>query len=149
MADEDAELLIGSLESEFLRMRPKMRLHPNSNDYWDGNWLNTEIELAAGAFRGRYFACLRVDELIRFRDQLTVLYDTLDGHAEFQSIESWLAIRVKGDGLGHFVVDVEARDDAGTGNRLNFSLSFDQTRIPEIIDRLHRITERFPSVGNR
>ena len=149
MADEDMVLLIGSSDSEFLRVRPIVRAHPDADDYWDGNWLNTDIELAAGAFRAQYVACLRVDELVRFRDQLAALYETLDGQADFDSMEHWLSISVKGDGKGHFNVDCQARDDAGMGNTLKFSLYFDQTQIPRILDGLNQTIERFPLIGNR
>jgi len=149
MADEVVEWIIGSRESEFLCVRPTERAHPAADDYWDGNWLNADIEISAGAFRGRYVACLRVDELVRFRDQLAALYETLDGRAEFDSMEEWLQIAVKGDGLGHFEVDCQARDAAGVGNTLKFSLYVDQTQIPAILDGLHQAIERFPLIGDR
>ena len=149
MGDADTELLIGSRESEFLRVRPTARAHPASGDYWDGNWLDSEIELSAGAFRGQYVACLRVDELIRFRDQLTALNESLDGQASFDSIEHWLQITVKGDGLGHFNAHCLAKDIAGIGNTLKFSLYFDQTEIPAILDGLNQTIERFPLIGGR
>ena len=150
MADESMELLIGSPDSDFLRVRPIVRTHPHADDYWDGNWLNTDIELAAGAFRARYVACLRVDELVRFRDQLAALYETLDGRADFESMEHWLSISVQGDGKGHFKIDCQARDDAGMDNNtLNFSLFSDQTQIPRLLDGLNQTIERFPLIGNR
>lgn len=149
MSGENTELLIGSRESEFLCVRPNLRAHPDTHDYWDANWLTTEIELAASAFRAFYLACLRVDELIRFRDQLTALYQTLDGHAEFTTLDDWLSIDIVGDGLGHFATKCKARDDVGFGNSLRFSLHFDQTQIPEIVNGLNQTIDRFPLIGNR
>lgn len=149
MADEHAELLIGSLQSQFLRVRPTQRNDPSANDYWDGNWLISEIELAAGAFRAQFVATLRVDEFADFRDQLVTLYDALDGEATFDSMEEWLRIRFRGDGLGHFNVECQARDAAGTGNMLTFLLNCDQTQLPAILQGLQRVIERFPIIGTR
>jgi hypothetical protein len=64
-------------------------------------------------------------------------------------MEEWLQIAVKGDGLGHFEVDCQARDAAGVGNTLKFSLYVDQTQIPAILDGLHQAIERFPLIGDR
>ncbi|MCZ7644729.1 MAG: hypothetical protein M5U26_05490 [Planctomycetota bacterium] len=149
MSGEYLGFLIGSRDSDFLRVRPIARAHPDASDYWDGNWLNTDIELSAGAFRAQYVACLRVDELTRFRDQLTELYNTLDGQAVFDSMEPWLSISVKGDGLGHFNVDCVAMDNVGVGNKLDFSLCIDQTQIPGILVGLNQALEQFSLIGNR
>ena len=64
-------------------------------------------------------------------------------------MEHWLQISVNGDGLGHFNVECQARDDAGMGNTLNFSLYFDQTEILGILDGLNQTIERFPLTGGR
>ena len=54
-----------------------------------------------------------------------------------------------GDEMGHFNVECQARDDAGMGNTLKFSLYFDQTQIPGILAGLNQTIERFPLIGNR
>lgn len=149
MVDEKAVLLIGSRASEFLSVRPIRHAHPDSDDYWDGNWLEAEIELAAGAFRGSFRACLRTDEFIPFRDQVSALYENLNGESTFDSMESWLTIQIKGDGLGHFIVECQANDNSGGGNSLNFSLSIDQTQLPMLVSGLDKIVEQFPLKGKQ
>ena len=43
------------------------RIYPNDMDYWDGNWLVTEVEGRVGGWYSRYPASLRVEEFIDFR----------------------------------------------------------------------------------
>jgi hypothetical protein len=101
-----------------------------------------------GGFRGAFRASLRTDEFVRFREQLGLLYENLDGRAEFQSMERWLSIRVSGDGRGHFEADCEARDDPSFGNALRFTLHFDQTELPVILRGLAALEEAFPVKGS-
>jgi hypothetical protein len=58
-----------------------------------------------------------------------------------------LGIEVKGDVMGHFTAECEAIDQAGIGNRLSFTLSFDQTDIPAILRGLGSVVEEFPVLG--
>ena len=143
------EFLIGSRASDFLSVKPVEREHPDASDFWDGNWLITEIEIAVGAFRARYVANLRVDELLRLRDQMSALPCTLDGQAELRSLEDWLQVSIQGDDLGHFQVDCQAKDAAGIGNTLKFALGFDQTELSGMLDELEQIIEKFPLLGER
>jgi hypothetical protein len=142
-----ASFRINSSNNFYLLVGAAGRAHPDSNDYWDGNWLDSNIEINAGAFRGAYGACLRGDEFQAFRDKLVPLYTALSGEAEFSSMENWLAIKIKGDGLGHFEAECKARDTFGSDSRLEFTLSFDQTQLPEIIKGIDSILEKFPVRG--
>jgi hypothetical protein len=142
----DAELLIGSLDSQYLLVRPLNR--SQSEDYWDGNWMNALVELAVGAFRGRFTANLRTDEFARFRSELESLYDSLSGSAEFHSMEEWLTIRFTGDARGHFDIRCTVRDQAGVGNTLTFALAIDQTQLPAVLRALRDIEEAWPVVGD-
>jgi hypothetical protein len=148
MSDEPLELSIGSIRSEFLRVRVLRRTYPTADDYWDGNWLNTEIEISAGEFGGGYAANLRVDEFVDFRRQLALLSENLKGKASFTATEPWIQISAEGDGLGHFDVACEAKDNLGPGNTLNFRLGFDQTELARMLHQLGRIVERFPLRGS-
>jgi hypothetical protein len=140
-------LLIGSVKSEHLLVEPTRWEFPDNNDYWDGNWLNAAVTIAAGAFRGSYEALLRTDEFVRFRDTLRTLYEKLGGTAAFDSMEEWLVIHVEGDGRGHFTAKCEARDTPGRGNKLTFELAFDQTELPSMLRELDELTTRFPVRG--
>lgn len=146
--DSSPRLVVGRLSGEHLSIRPLRRRFPDAQDYWDGNWLDAEITLRVGAFRGAYEAQLRTDDFSRFRDALRRLYDELTGDAAFLSLEQWLRLRLVGDGRGHIAVTCDAMDAAGLGNRLTFNLELDQTELPQMLRDLEAILRDFPVKGS-
>src|SRR6266508_1970847 len=122
---------IGRGVSEYLNVQVTGRSHPGSEDYWDGNWVDADIEIDAGSFQGRFGAYLRVEELKDFRNAIARLYSFDSKEAKFKTMEEQLHINITGNGLGRFTAVCEALDQAGIGNRLIFSLEFDQSEIPE------------------
>ena len=91
----------------------------------------------------------RSEEFVEFMNELSMLYKELSGQAHFTTMEKWLSITVVGDGLGHFEAQCKLSDNApaGGGNTLYFTLNFDQTFIPGILDGLNRIVMAFPVIG--
>src|SRR5437016_4869201 len=126
----ETEVLIGKPASEFVAVRVLRRGAPGASDYWDGNWLVGNVRLNVGAFSGSFEADVRSTDFVRFANELRELYKTLAGKAEFSTDEEQLAIRISGDGRGHFEAVCAARDRAGIGNLLSFTLQFDQTELP-------------------
>src|SRR5712691_11549446 len=94
------EILIGSSGGPHIAIRPLWRCHPGQQDYWDGNWIESEIQVSAGAFRGRFRASLRSEEFESFRRELQVLMSSLRGEASFATIEGQLALELQGDDKG-------------------------------------------------
>lgn len=137
---------VGGNDSEYLHVKIAGRSHI-AQDYWDGNWVNADIEIDAGGFRGRYGACLRAEELQSFREAVARLYSFDAKEAKFETMEGQLGINIAGNSLGHFTAECEAVDQAGVGNRLSFSLSFDQTEIPAILKGLDAIVREYPVIG--
>jgi len=140
-------------QNEFLLVQVLGRSHPQCDDYWDGNWIEAQISLSAGGFQGRFGASLRSEEFVRLRAGLRLVYaslgTTIPTHvAEFTTLEEQLSIKVVGDGLGHFTAECVAVDEAGTGNRLEFTLRFDQTYIPAMLTGLDALIGAFPVKGN-
>ncbi len=111
------------------------------NDYW---WISGEVSISAGAFSGSFPASFRSPDFPPFREQLETLFKTLEGIATFTTLEGQLELEFRGDGLGHIVVTGTARDNAGTGNLLNFETGFDQTYLPAIVAALKRVEAEFP-----
>ena len=143
----DAELLIGSRDSEFIRIVPLARSGDDPTDYWDSNWLASEIEASSGTFKASVRANLRTDEFAPFSSDLARLYETLTGEATFTTLERWVEIRVAGDGRGHFVAECDLRDDPSWAARLRLLIHFDQTGLPSILRGLKAIEESFPVLG--
>lgn len=147
---QHAHVVIGHPEHDHLRIRVIGRMHPNADDYWDGNWLMTPLEVVVGAFRGSVSASLRADELQGFLNALKHLDDTMRGEAELSSMEEWLTLRVSVDRVGHLDVAGEMTDRPGVGNTLRFHIGdLDQSHLRTIIDALEVAMASFPVVGSR
>jgi hypothetical protein len=141
---------LGAQDGSFVIVRPTRWEVPESTGHsWDADWLHANVEVRAGAFHGEVEALLRSDDFVRFVDGLRVLYEKLSGVATFDTLEHWLRIDVRGDGKGHLHADCLAMDEPGTGNRLAFEISFDQTDLPPLIRDLEAICRAFPIRGER
>lgn len=47
---------------------------------------------------------LRSEELLRLREGLELVYESLEGEATLESMEDWLHLTCRGDGRGHVEV---------------------------------------------
>ena len=110
-------------------------------EFWDDNWLTVEIRVRAGGFRGKAAASIITGELTQFFSELRPLFKTLSGSAEFATMEEQLSLRLVGNGKGHVELRGEVADQAGVGNRLHFTLEFDQSQL---VHELERVISEFP-----
>ena len=140
-------IVVGGSERERLTIEVSGRMHFGASDYWDGNLLISPIEVVVGGFTGRVAAGLRAEELRAFRGGLENLYASLEGEARLDSMEDWLLLGCRGDGRGHVEISGSICDAPGVGNRLSFSLSLDQTFLPEIIWSLQEAERAYPVLG--
>jgi hypothetical protein len=145
--EDGPQFRIGSSNRAHVIVSPSRRQHPEAHDYWDGNWVYASVRIAARGFRGDFQAQLRAEEFASFRDQLKLLNEKLDGRAKFATMEGSLRIEIEGDGKGHFHAECAAVDQPGMGNRLTFTIDFDQTELPDIMRGLDAVCEAFPVVG--
>ncbi len=111
-------------------------------EYWDDNWLNVEISVQAGGFCGKAAATIITGEWERFLYELRPLYEKLNGKAEFATVEGQLGLKLSGDGKGHNELHGQAADQPGIGNRLHFSLQFDQSQLRASITELERVLRK-------
>ena len=140
---------LGGEEAEFLTLAIRGRNCPESEDYWDGNWLWCTADVAAGAFRGSVSNLIRNEDLIRFLPRLEDLHRRLDGEALLDTLEAWLDLRVIGIGHGQVEVRGSLCDAPVGGNQLEFRLDLDQTFLPAAIAQIRAAVEAFPIVGRR
>jgi hypothetical protein len=138
---------LGGQEREFVDVTVKGRSHPKATDYWDGNWLRSEVRVVAGGFRGAFEADFRAEEFARFLKELEALYASLRGAAVFATLEEQLRLELDGDGRGHIAVRGQARDQAGTGHQLLFRLQLDQTMLSAVLDDLRRLVAAYPTIS--
>ena len=134
---------------DIVRLEPIKLIDEKSALDWDRNHITTKITLKGGAFSGQYQADIMTVDFEKFKQDLSKLYDNLNGSAVFEDIEHALQLKIKGDGNGHFEVNVKANDSPGIyGNELNFTMAFDQTQIKSLVNQLDKITKRFPITGD-
>lgn len=140
---------IGLLGADHLTITVLGRMHPEQDDFWDGNWLISPITVAVGGFTGSVAAGLRIDELAAFRRGLEKLHADLDGEARLDSMETWIHLSATADDRGHITVKGDVMDRPGIGNTLSFELELDQSYLPDIIAALASIEQRYPVLGQR
>ena len=104
-----------------------------SDDY---AWMGVVVSIRVGYFSGEFPASFVSHELAELSRQGMFLYETLKGSAEFNTLERQLGFTMKSNNLGHIELKGEARDVAGTGNTLSFSLAFDQTQLRSSLAQL-------------
>ncbi|MBI5951093.1 MAG: hypothetical protein HY865_05505 [Chloroflexi bacterium] len=121
------EIHIGHSEHEFILLDVISRSYPNSNDSYDGNWLDAKAIVKVGGFTGTVIGQLTTDELASFQAELANLYKSLSGSAKFVTLEGWLSFEITGDGMGHLSCTGIVIDGFVQGNTFNFNLNIDQT----------------------
>jgi len=141
------EILIANADGQRLLIRPLTRSHAGLFDYEDGNWIDCEIEVQAGGFRGTFRADLRSEEFHGFLEQVEGLTRTSDATARFSTMEGQLAFTLTAEGSDALRISGEAIDVAGIGNRLQFAFDLDQTVVPDICQALENLLAAFPVVG--
>jgi hypothetical protein len=113
-------------------------------EYYDDNWLTVQVRVCIGGFRGTVDGAFLTEEFVAFLTQLRPLHQGLSGMAEFTTLEGQLHLRLIGDGKGHVELLGEVADQAAIGNRLHFTLHFDQSQLGASIRELESVTSRFP-----
>lgn len=113
-------------------------------DHHDDNWLTVQVRVSVGRFRGTVDASFITAELDSFLSQLRSLHQCLSGTAEFTTLEEQLHMRLTGDGKGHIELVGNVADQPGIGNRLHFTLHFDQSQLGAAIHELQRVISQFP-----
>jgi hypothetical protein len=140
------EVLIGDPSAQHVLIRPLARSNPGLFDDRDGNWIECEVEVAAGGFRGAFTADMRSEEFHAFMDQVSELGRTIDGAATFTTMEGQLALALTAEGSGEIRIAGEALDLAGSENRLAFGFTIEAACLPAIAHALESLLAAFPVI---
>jgi hypothetical protein len=136
---EETVLVIGADDGDHLRLEPRAaEPAPDPTDAW----IPSLVEVSAGAFRARAEAGVLASELARFRDALAALAGDPRGRAALETEDGWLAVRLFGDGFGHFDARCELRDPDAVLHRLEFTIGLNARDLPEIRRALEAILDR-------
>lgn len=140
-------ILISASESDRISILIQRRMYPESEDYWDGNWLVSPIEIACDPFRARLSAGLRAEELAGFRMQLEALLKGERPVATLDSMEEWLHLDVRWQGDAAFSIGGSATGGVAR-NTLDFSLEGLSTQaVRQVIADLIAVEKRYPVRG--
>ncbi len=127
---------------EFKRIEYECRQYDNE---YDANWLTCTVSVAAGTFEGSVPVQILANEVSKFYHECRALYESLEGCAEFKTIEDQVHVLIKGDGLGHMECTGHLMDQAsGDGNRLSFVIRLDQTLLRHTVSELADVVAERP-----
>ncbi len=133
---------------DIVRLEPMELIKYDSDIDWDKNWVKTKVTIKGGKFTGQYLGDFMTVDFEKFKQELSRLYDNFKGTANFNDLEGYLELKITGDGIGHFEVDVKACDQPGVNaSELTFTMGFDQTELKELVNQLDRIIKQFPITG--
>ncbi|WP_409466038.1 hypothetical protein [Amycolatopsis sp. GA6-003] len=122
------------------------RMHPGADDFWDGNWLVSPIEIVAGGFTARLDAGLRANELREFRQELAACPES-GGSARLTSLEDWLDLTVTVED-GQAEAEGVAVADHSSGNQLTFRIEgIEYAQVAKVVAGLAAIEEAYPVLG--
>jgi len=148
-ATAQPRVLFGSPAGDRVAIRVLRRLYPSASDYWDGNWLDTPLDVTLGRFKANIDAHIRADELESFRMRLERLHECLCGEALLESMEEWIRLRVTINRVGQLHLTGVVSDAPGARNKLEFSIeNLDQSHLPPMLDDLRSVAAAFPVVGH-
>jgi hypothetical protein len=134
---------------DLVRLEPLEFINYDSDIDWDKNWVKTQVTVKGGKFSGQYSGEFMTIDFEKFKQELSRLYNNLKGTSSFNDLEGYIELKINGDGLGHFNVEVKACDKPGIyGSELSFTMAFDQTELKELVNQLDRITKQFPIEGD-
>lgn len=136
---------IGYAERE--RLIIEMLSLPADDEGYD--WISARATIDVGGFHGDTQLTITLADMKRFRDELQKLYKSLEGEAQFTTIEDQVRVRVAIDGLGHIKMSGHLMDNPGLGNQLTFELEMDQTFLGKTISELDEAIKTAEKPGGK
>jgi hypothetical protein len=122
---------------------------PESNEYWDSNWLNVTIfyqDNWSHVFdSGSY---IHLPELDSFHNDLCKLDVTLKGKAILPTIEPILKIELEGMNLGHIQLKIVINPEGSSAKHV-FENEIDQSYLKVIIKQLSGVFDKYSIRGKR
>jgi hypothetical protein len=123
------------------------RQFPDSNDFWDGNWLNVTVHCGAnGASVWTSGAILHVSEIADWLVALEKMNGTLSGEANLDTIEPEFNVKLKAESLGQITMKVEISPNHLT-QRHSFKFEVDQSYIDGVIKSCRNTLAAYPLIG--
>ncbi len=135
-------------ENEKVVIEVLTRTHPDTTDYWDINWIDTNIKVEIPGYLANFPASLRTDELSDFVQQLNLMNRDLKGKADLDNMDSYIHFECEMDHFGKIKWTGQTCFPAGYGAVLKFEFHSDQSYLERLIKELDAILDVFPVIGN-
>jgi hypothetical protein len=120
------------------------RQFPDSEDYWDGNWL--KVTAHCGAEDASIWvsgSIIHLSEILHWQESTETLYDSLQGEAKLDCIEPELNVSIEAESLGHLKFNVQI-----TPNHMEQMHSFyseiDQSYLPKLVRDCKEVLKALP-----
>ncbi len=124
------------------------REYPNSSDYWDGNWVLSNVKVYIPGYYVDFNASLRTDDIRDFFTDLKAMNRNLAGKAILKNLDSFIHLEGEMDKLGHIKWSGETCYPAGSGAVLTFEFTSNQSYLEDLIKELEKITYEYSVIGN-
>ena len=134
-------------DNEKVEIEVLSRTHPKSTDFWDGNWIDSNIHVEIPGYTAQFMACLRTDELSYFLDGLNTMHKMLKGKAILENLDEYIHFECEMNNLGHIEWKGKTCYPNGFGAELTFEFKSNQSYLEQIIRDLNRILAVFPVIG--
>ena len=102
-------------------------------------WFETKVFIQVESFTGSFQSLLDHHALLKFHQELQLLYETLQGSAQLAPIEEQITLQLSGNGRGGVTASGAAWSRPRYGNHLEFSFEIDQTFLPSVLAQLNAI----------
>ena len=121
------------------------RQFPESDDYWDGNWLLVSATCETGTSRvSAEGPILHLSELDSFREGCNRLAESLSGESALACMEPNLHASLSfSDRLGNIAAAISITPDDLIETH-EFRFDIDQSHLPYILRGLNSILEKYP-----
>lgn len=123
------------------------REYPDSTDYWDGNWVISNVKVQIPGYYVDFNANLRTDEIRNFLNDLKLMNSQLSGKAKLKNLDSFINFDCAMNKLGHINWSGETCYPAGSGAVLNFEFVSNQSYLEDLIKELEDINYVYPVIG--
>lgn len=123
------------------------RQFPESNDYWDGNWLDVLARCTADSSVVQASgSILHLSELKKLITECKQIYDTLSGDAKLECMEPNIGLKIEMGNAGHCELTVSITPDH-LYQKHSFIFDLDQSYLPSLIKNLELILHSYPLKG--
>lgn len=120
------------------------RQFPETDDYWDGNWVDVQARCTANsAIVQAGGPILHLSELHKLMIECKQIYASLSGEAHLACMEPNLDLKIKMENTGHCELFVSITPD-NLYQAHSFIFDLDQSYLPSFIQNLETILHFYP-----